>query len=56
MVNENRAGFYEQFGSRRVSVANFPRFFAGNFHGRIVTTLMSPFRRDRVHIIPLKRR
>jgi hypothetical protein len=56
MVNEKRAGYYEQFGFRRVDASQLPADFRREYRiGRIVTTLMSLFRRDRVRIVPLKR-
>lgn len=56
MVNEKRAGYYEQFGFRRVDVDQLPADFRREYRiGRIVTTLMSLFRKDRVRIVPLKR-
>ena len=56
MVNEMRAGYYEQFGFRRVDVNQLPADFRREYRiGRLVTTLMSLFGRDRVRIIPLKR-
>ncbi len=56
MVNEKRAGYYEQFGFRRVDVSQLPADFRREYQiGWIVTTLMSLFRKDRVRIIPLKR-
>lgn len=56
MVSEKRAGYYEQFGFRRVDVDQLPADFLREYRiGRIVTTLLSIFRKERVHIIPLKR-
>ena len=56
MVNEKRAGYYEQFGFRRVDVDQLPADFRREYRiGRIVTTLMSLVRKDRVRIVPLKR-
>ncbi|MDQ2691156.1 MAG: GNAT family N-acetyltransferase [Chloroflexota bacterium] len=56
MVNENRAVYYEQFGLRRLDVSQLPADFGREYRiGRIVTTLMSLFRKDRVRIVPLKR-
>lgn len=56
MVNEKRAPYYEQFGFRRVDVSQLPPDFLKEYRiGRIVTSLMSIFRKDRVRIIPLKR-
>lgn len=56
MVNEKRAPYYEQFGFRRVDVDQLPADFRREYRiGRIVTTLMSLFRKARVRIVPLKR-
>jgi N-acetylglutamate synthase-like GNAT family acetyltransferase len=56
MVNEKRAPYYEQFGFRRVDVDQLPSDFRKEYRiGRIVTSLMSLFRKDRVRIVPLKR-
>ena len=56
MVNEKRAPYYEQFGFRRVDVSQLPTDFRREYRiGKIVTTLMSLFRKDKVRIIPLKR-
>jgi N-acetylglutamate synthase-like GNAT family acetyltransferase len=57
MVNQKRASYYEKFGFRQVAVENLPADFRREYRiGRIVTTLMSMFRKERVRIIPLKRR
>ena len=56
MVNEKRAPYYEPFGFRRVDVGQLPSDFRKEYRiGRIVTTLMSLFRDERVRIVPLKR-
>ena len=56
MVNEKRAPYYEQFGFRRVDVNQLPSDFRKEYKiGRIVTTLMSIFSKERIRIIPLKR-
>jgi N-acetylglutamate synthase-like GNAT family acetyltransferase len=56
MVNEKRAAYYEQFGFRRVDVSQHPADFRKEYRiGRIVTTLMSAFRKERVKIVPLRR-
>ncbi len=56
MVNEKRAPYYEQFGFRRVDVSQLPSDLRKEYRiGRIVTTLMSIFKRERIRIIPLKR-
>lgn len=56
MVNEKRAPYYEKFGFRREPVDRLPADFRSEYRlGRIVTTLMSLFSKERVHIIPMKR-
>lgn len=56
MVNEKRAPYYEQFGFRRVDASQLPLDFHKEYRiGRIVTTLMSIFRKERIRIVPLKR-
>ena len=56
MVNEKRAPYYEQFGFRRVDVSQLPSDFRKEYRlGRIVTTLISLFGKDKIRIIPLKR-
>lgn len=56
MVNERRAPYYEQFGFRRVDVSQLPSEFRREYRlGRLVTTLMSLFRKERIRIVPLKR-
>jgi N-acetylglutamate synthase-like GNAT family acetyltransferase len=56
MVNEKRAPYYEQFGFRRVGVSQLPSDFLREYRiGRIVTSLISIFRRERIRIIPLKK-
>lgn len=56
MVNAKRAPYYEQFGFRRVDVGQLPSDFRKEYRlGRIITTLMTMFRREKVRIIPLKR-
>lgn len=56
MVSEKRASYYEQFGFRRVPVGQLPPDFHKEYRiGRIVTILMSIFRKDRIRIIPMKR-
>ena len=57
MVNEKRAPYYEPFGFRRVDVSQLPADFRKEYRiGRIITTLRSLFSRDRVHIIPMRRK
>jgi predicted N-acetyltransferase YhbS len=56
MVNQKRAPYYEQFGFRKVLVDDLPPDFRKEYWiGRIVTTFVSLFRKDKVRVIPLKR-
>ena len=56
LVDEKRAPYYEQFGFRQVHVNDLPSDFRKEYWiGRIVTTLVTLFRKDRVRVIPLKR-
>jgi N-acetylglutamate synthase-like GNAT family acetyltransferase len=56
MVSQKRASYYEQFGFRLVDVDELPPDFRKEYRiGRIVTTLMSLFSKERVRIVPLKR-
>ena len=56
MVNEKRSPYYEQFGFRRVKVSQRPSDFRQEYLlGRIITTLLSLFSKERVRIVPLKR-
>jgi N-acetylglutamate synthase-like GNAT family acetyltransferase len=56
MVNEERAPYYEQFGFRGVEVSQLPADFLREYRiGRIVTSLLSIFRKEKVRIVPLKR-
>jgi N-acetylglutamate synthase-like GNAT family acetyltransferase len=56
MVSEKRAAYYEQFGFCRVDASQLPSDFRREYRiGRIVTSLMSMFRKDKVRIIPMKR-
>ena len=56
MVNEKRSAYYEQFGFRRVDVNRLPSDFRMEYWiGRIVTTLLSLFSKERIRIVPLKK-
>jgi N-acetylglutamate synthase-like GNAT family acetyltransferase len=56
MVNEKRAPYYEQFGFHRTEPSQLPADFRKEYWiGRIVTSLISLFRSERVKVIPLKR-
>jgi N-acetylglutamate synthase-like GNAT family acetyltransferase len=56
MVNQKRAPYYETFGFRQVEIGQLPSDFRKEYRiGRIVTTLLSLFRKERIRIIPMKR-
>lgn len=56
MVSEKRAAYYEPFGFRRVDARQLPSDFRKEYRlGRIVTSLMSAFGKERIRIIPMKR-
>ena len=56
MCRDQRAPYYEQFGFRQAAIDQLPSDFHKEYRiGRIITTLMSIFRKDRVRIIPMKR-
>jgi N-acetylglutamate synthase-like GNAT family acetyltransferase len=56
MCRDRQAPYYEQFGFRRADVNQLPPDFRKEYRiGRIVTSLMSIFRKDKVRIIPMKR-
>lgn len=56
LVDQKWLPYYEQFGFRRVSVHELPSDFRKEYRiGKIVTSLISLFRKDKIRIIPLKR-
>jgi N-acetylglutamate synthase-like GNAT family acetyltransferase len=56
MCRDRRASYYEQFGFQQVGVDELPADFYKEYRfGRIVTSLMSIFRKEKVRIIPMKR-
>jgi N-acetylglutamate synthase-like GNAT family acetyltransferase len=56
MCRDKRAPYYEQFGFRRANVNQLPADFLKEYRiGRIVTSLMSLFNKEKVRIIPMKR-
>jgi amino-acid N-acetyltransferase len=56
MVSQKRTGYYEKFGFRQVDSRQLPADFLQEYRiGRIVTTLISLFRKERIRIVPLKR-
>ncbi|HET9911431.1 MAG TPA: GNAT family N-acetyltransferase [Anaerolineales bacterium] len=56
MVSEKRTSYYEQFGFQQVAATQLPHDFRKEYRiGRIVTTLLSMFRKNRIRIVPMKR-
>jgi N-acetylglutamate synthase-like GNAT family acetyltransferase len=56
MVNQKWAPYYERFAFQRVDVEQLPCDFRREYRmGRIVTSLMSIFRKEKLRIIPMKR-
>ena len=56
MCRDRRTSYYEPFGFRQVPVSELPADFRKEYQiGRIVTTLLSLFSKDRVRIVPMRR-
>lgn len=56
MVDEKWAPYYEQFGFQRVAMHQLPADFHKEYRlGKMITSLISLFRKDKIRIIPLKR-
>lgn len=56
MVSQKHRLYYEKFGFRQVSPSQLPPDFRKEYRiGRIVTTLLSLFRKERVRIVPMRR-
>ena len=56
LIDQKWLSYYEQFGFRRVDVKELPFDFRKEYRiGRIVTSLLSLFRKDKIQVIPLKR-
>ena len=56
MVSQKRTAYYEQFGFRQVDPGKLPADFRREYRiGRLVTTLLSLFAKERIRIVPLKR-
>ena len=56
MCRDKRASYYEQFGFRKVDRTQLPLDFHKEYRiERIITTLVSIFSKDQVHIIPMRR-
>jgi amino-acid N-acetyltransferase len=56
MINEKWAPYYERFGFRQVQVSQLPPDFQKEYRiGRLITSLLSIFRKDKIRVIPMKR-
>jgi N-acetylglutamate synthase-like GNAT family acetyltransferase len=56
MCRDRRAPYYEQFGFRRADVNQLPPDFRKEYRiGKIITSLISIFRKDKIRVIPMKR-
>ena len=56
MINEKWTPYYEQFGFRRVEINRLPGDFLREYRiARLITSLISVFMKEKLHIIPLKR-
>lgn len=56
MCRDRRTYYYEPFGFRQLEVNQLPADFKKEYRiGRIVTTLLSMFSKDKVRIVPMKR-
>lgn len=56
MCRDKWAFYYEGFGFRHVEVNQLPADFRKEYRiGRIITSLLSMFRKDKIRIIPMKR-
>jgi len=56
MIDEKWAPYYEQFGFQRVAMNQLPSDFRKEYRvGKVITSLISLFRKNKVRIIPMKR-
>jgi len=56
LVNERWAPYYEQFGFQQADVNQLPTDFRKEYWiGRIITSIISVFRKEKIRIVPLKR-
>jgi amino-acid N-acetyltransferase len=56
MCRDKWASYYEQFGFRHVNIDQLPHDFRKEYQiGKIITSLISVFIKDKVRIIPMKR-
>ena len=56
MCRDKRTYYYEPFGFRQLEVNQLPADFKKEYRiGRVVTTFLSMFRKDKVRIVPMKR-
>ena len=56
MVDQPWSPYYETFGFRQVGTGQLPADFRTEYQiGRVITTLLSVFRKEKIRIIPMKR-
>jgi N-acetylglutamate synthase-like GNAT family acetyltransferase len=56
MVNQPWSPYYEKFGFRQVDPGQLPADLRKEYQiGRMITTLLSVFRKEKIRIIPTKR-
>ena len=56
MINEKWMSYYERFGFRRVDINQLPVDFRKEYRmARLITSFISLFIKEKLHIIPLKR-
>lgn len=56
MCRDKRTYYYEPFGFRQLAVDELPADFRKEYRiGRIITSLLSLFSKDKVRIVPMKR-
>lgn len=56
MVNEERVPYYAKVGFRQVSIHQLPANFRAEYRiGRLVTSLLSIFRKENIRIVPFRR-
>lgn len=56
MIDQKWSKYYEQFGFQHVNTKQLPADFHKEYRiARIITSLISLLRKDKLHIIPLKR-
>jgi N-acetylglutamate synthase-like GNAT family acetyltransferase len=56
MCRDKRTYYYEPFGFRQIAANELPSDFRKEYRiGRLITSLLSIFSKDKVHIVPMKR-